>query len=113
MHSRRVVFSYLKDKETVTMLFNEIAEKIAARPGGYTRIMRTGYREGDNAETCIIELVDYNELLLDGTSGDKAKTKRVRRGSKKKSGVQASAATDTVESSSTTESEGAESKASE
>ena len=60
LNSRRVVFSYLKQKEAVTELFKEIAPKIVNRPGGYTRILRTGNRIGDNAETCIIELVDYN-----------------------------------------------------
>ncbi len=59
-HSRRVVFSYLEQKEAVTELFSEVAPKIANRPGGYTRILRTGNRLGDNAETCIIELVDFN-----------------------------------------------------
>lgn len=63
-HSRRTVFSYLQNKEAVTELFREIAVKIADRPGGYTRILRTGFRMGDNAEMCIIELVDYNENML-------------------------------------------------
>ncbi|MDW7694980.1 50S ribosomal protein L17 [Flammeovirgaceae bacterium SG7u.111] len=84
MHSRRVVFSYLNDKEAVTILFNQIAEKIADRPGGYTRIIKTGHRLGDNAETCIIELVDYNELLLQAKEEAKPKTRRSRRGGKKK-----------------------------
>ena len=56
-HSRRIVFSYLQDKESVTTLFNEVAEKVASRPGGYTRIIKTGNRLGDNADMCIIELV--------------------------------------------------------
>jgi len=63
-HSRRVVFSYLQNKETVQTLFNEVADRIADRPGGYTRIIKTGSRLGDNAEMCFIELVDYNELML-------------------------------------------------
>ena len=84
-HSRRTVFSYLKDKEAVTTLFNEVADKIAERPGGYTRIIRTGFRLGDNAETCLIELVDYNELLIKETTESKSKTRRSRRGGKKKS----------------------------
>ncbi|TXC78438.1 50S ribosomal protein L17 [Luteibaculum oceani] len=81
-HSRRTVFSYLKNKEAVTELFREIAPKIATRPGGYLRIIKTGNREGDNAEMCLIELVDYNELY----SIDKkpAGKKRSRRGSKAK-----------------------------
>ena len=83
-NSRRVVFSYLQDKESVTTLFNEVAEKVATRPGGYTRIIKTGNRLGDNADMCIIELVDYNELLLGETKDDSAKkTRRSRRGGKK------------------------------
>lgn len=62
--NRRVVFSYLQSKEAVTELFQNISEKIANRPGGYTRILRTGFRLGDAAEMCIIELVDYNENML-------------------------------------------------
>ena len=79
-HSRRTVFSYLQDKETVTMLFGEVAEKIASRPGGYTRIIKTGNRLGDNADMCIIELVDYNELMLKEAKPEKTKTRRSRRG---------------------------------
>lgn len=80
-HSRRTVFSYLQNKEAVTELFRDVAVKIADRPGGYTRILRTGFRLGDNAEMCIIELVDYNEnMLKDKTS---RKTTRTRRSSKK------------------------------
>jgi large subunit ribosomal protein L17 len=60
-HSRRVVFSYLKDKYAVTELFREVAVKVADRPGGYTRVLKTGTRLGDSAEMCIIELVDFNE----------------------------------------------------
>ena len=67
-HSRRVVFSYLKDKEAVAELFREISPKIAERPGGYTRILKTGNRIGDNADMCILELVDYNEGMLGGIS---------------------------------------------
>lgn len=80
-NSRRVVFSYLQSKEAVTELFNEIAPKIQDRPGGYTRIIKTGARLGDSAETCIIELVDYNDLLLKGSKVAEAKTtRRSRRG---------------------------------
>ncbi|MEM1405575.1 MAG: 50S ribosomal protein L17 [Bacteroidota bacterium] len=78
-HSRRVVFSYLNDKDSVKTLFDEVAGKIADRPGGYTRILKTGNRLGDNADMCIIELVDYNELLL-GDAPKKSKTRRSRRG---------------------------------
>lgn len=78
-HNRRTTFSYLKSKEAVTELFRTIAPKIADRPGGYTRIIRTGYRLGDNAEMCLIELVDFNELMLSETT-KKATTRRSRRG---------------------------------
>jgi len=85
-HSRRTVFSYLQNKDSIKVLFDEVAEKVASRPGGYTRIIRTGNRLGDNAEMCIIELVDYNELLLED-AGKKTKTRRSRRrGGKKSSG---------------------------
>ncbi len=83
-HSRRVVFSYLQDKEAVTELFREVASKIEQRPGGYTRIMKTGFRKGDNADMCLIELVDYNENLLSETKEKKAKTTRRSRGVSKK-----------------------------
>jgi len=81
-HSRRTVFSYLQNKEVVTELFREVAPKIAERNGGYTRIIRTGYRLGDNAEMCMIELVDFNEIY----TNEKAKktTRRSRRGGAKK-----------------------------
>jgi large subunit ribosomal protein L17 len=80
-HSRRTVFSYLQNKEVVTELFQNVAQKIADRPGGYTRILRTGFRLGDNAEMCIIELVDYNENMLKGKATKKAA--RTRRSAKK------------------------------
>ena len=83
-HSRRVVFSYLQDKEAVTELFREISPKINERPGGYTRILKTGNRIGDNADMCIIELVDYNEGMLGGDEATKAKATRRRRSAKKK-----------------------------
>lgn len=82
-HNRRVVFSYLQDKDTVKVLFDEVSEKITARPGGYTRIIKTGNRLGDNAEMCIMELVDFNELLLAEKEPQKVKTRRSRRGGKK------------------------------
>jgi len=82
-HSRRVVFEYLKSKTATAMLFREVAEKVADRPGGYTRILKTGNRLGDNAEMCIIELVDFNESML-AASEAKAKPSRSRRGGKKK-----------------------------
>ena len=79
-NSRRVVFSYLQNKVAVTELFQEIAKKIADRPGGYTRIIKTGNRLGDNAKTCFIELVDYNENML--KEAGKKKTTRTRRSRK-------------------------------
>jgi large subunit ribosomal protein L17 len=83
-HSRRVVFSLLKDKSATAELFREISPKIADRPGGYTRILKTGNRIGDNAEMCILELVDYNQAMLGGGEEAKAKTTRRRRSPKKK-----------------------------
>ncbi len=83
-NSRRVAFSYLQSKEATKELFDGVAEKVASRPGGYTRIIRTGYRAGDNAETCMMELVDFNELLLKDAAPAKAKSKRTRRAGKAK-----------------------------
>lgn len=74
--NRRLVFAHLQSKEAVTELFNEVAQKIADRPGGYTRILKTGNRLGDNAKTCFIELVDYNEAMLKDKGAAKAKTTR-------------------------------------
>lgn len=83
-HSRRIVFSHLQNKEAVSELFREISEKVASRPGGYTRILKLGNRQGDAAEVCYIELVDYNENMLSETSGAaKKSTRRSRRGGKK------------------------------
>jgi large subunit ribosomal protein L17 len=87
-HSRRVVFSYLQDKGAVSELFREVSPKIADRPGGYTRILKIGNRIGDNAEMCILELVDYNEAMLGGGEGAKQKGRR-RRTSKKESTAKA------------------------
>jgi large subunit ribosomal protein L17 len=78
-HSRRTVFSYLQDKESIKLLFGEVAEKVANRNGGYTRIIKLGFRRGDNAEIALIELVDYNENLLTGTEEKAGKTRRSRR----------------------------------
>jgi large subunit ribosomal protein L17 len=83
-HSRRDVFSYLQNKEAVSELFREISKKIADRPGGYTRILKTGNREGDNAEMCFIELVDYNEAMLTYKEEGKTKTTRRKRAASKK-----------------------------
>ena len=81
-HSRRTVFAYLKDKEAVTILFREISEKVANRPGGYTRIIKMENRLGDNAEMAFIELVDYNEIYGSKAATEKKATRR--RGSSKK-----------------------------
>lgn len=78
-HNRRVVFSYLENKEAITELFRNVIVKVGDRPGGYTRILRTGNRLGDNAEMCMMELVDYNENML----GAKETKKKVRRSRKK------------------------------
>ena len=75
-HSRRSVFSYLQNKNSVNELFGAISEKIATRPGGYTRIIKTGSRLGDNADMCIIELVDYNNLMLTDKPLKATKTRR-------------------------------------
>ena len=80
-HSRRVVFSYLKNKEAVTELFRTVAPKIADRPGGYTRVVKTGFRQGDGADMALIELVDFNEAAL--AAAPKAAKKTTRRSSKK------------------------------
>lgn len=80
--NRRLVFSHLQNKEAVTELFREVAQKIANRNGGYTRILKTGNRLGDNAKTCFIELVDYNEAMLKDTKAAKAKSTRRSRGKK-------------------------------
>ena len=81
-HSRRVVFSYLKNKEAVTELFRTVAPKIADRPGGYTRVLKTGFRQGDGADMALIELVDFNEAAL-ASAPKKAAKKTTRRSSKK------------------------------
>ena len=98
-HNRRIVFSYLQDKEAIKELFGAISEKIASRPGGYTRIIKLGKRVGDNAETALIELVDFNEIY-GGKAGEKAApAKRTRRagGAKKKAEGGADAAATATE----------------
>ena len=81
-HSRRVVFSYLKDKNAVSELFRVVAPKVADRPGGYTRVLHTGFRQGDAAEMALIELVDFNEAAL--ATAPKAEKKATRRSRAKK-----------------------------
>jgi len=104
MHNRRMVFADLQDKEAVKELFGQVAEKIATRPGGYTRIIKTGFRLGDAAEMCMMELVDFNELLLADSASRKAKTTRRSRSSSKKSvGSVAAPAASSMEASEATE----------
>ena len=81
-HSRRVVFSYLKNKEAVSELFRTVAPKIADRPGGYTRVLHTGFRQGDAAEMALIELVDFNEAALAAAPKEAKKTTRRSRSKK-------------------------------
>ena len=79
-HQRRVVFSYLQNKEVINELFGPVSEKVAGRPGGYTRVIKLGTRQGDNAETALIELVDFNEVYGKGKGEAKEPAKRTRRG---------------------------------
>ncbi len=98
-HQRRVVFSYLQDKEAIKELFGSVADKVAGRPGGYTRIIKLGARVGDNAETAMIELVDFNEIYGKGKGEAKAATKKTRRAgtTKKKADATTDEATATEE----------------
>jgi large subunit ribosomal protein L17 len=82
-HNRRIAFSYLQSKEGIKELFGEVVVKVGERTGGYTRIIKTGFRLGDNAEMCIIELVDFNELMLNDAKPAKKTTRRSRRSSGK------------------------------
>ena len=93
-HNRRMVFSYLHSKEAVNELFREVSQKIANRPGGYTRILKTGIRHGDNSEMCIIELVDYNENMLAAATTKKAKSTRRSRAKKAEAPVAEAPATE-------------------
>ena len=82
-HSRRVVFSYLRQKETIKELFGAVSTKVGDRPGGYTRIIKTGNRLGDNAEMCMIELVDFNDVYTNGKDKKKTKTRRRKKSTAK------------------------------
>ncbi|MBP3942012.1 50S ribosomal protein L17 [Sphingobacteriaceae bacterium WQ 2009] len=104
-HSRRTVFSYLKDKEAVTILFREISEKVATRPGGYTRIIKMENRLGDNAEMAFIELVDYNEVYTTKVEAPVKKTTR-RRAAKKTEEAPEAAENATPDAPATEEKEG-------
>lgn len=101
-HNRRVVFSYLSSKEAITELFSIIAAKVANRPGGYTRVIRTGFRKGDGAEMAMIELVDFNEIYSkvkgrrSEATAEKAKARRTRRGGKGKAAATGAAAATTA-----------------
>ncbi|MCD8044643.1 MAG: 50S ribosomal protein L17 [Tannerellaceae bacterium] len=114
-HSRRMVFSYLQDKYAVTELFTEVSQKIADRPGGYTRIIKTGNRLGDNAAMCFIELVDYNENMLKDTKKKATKTRRSRKKSTAEAApVEAAVVEETVATEApSAEAESAEEKAAE
>lgn len=81
-HSRRTVFSYLQDKDSITELFGTVAGKIATRPGGYTRVIRTGFRKGDGAEMAMIEMVDFNDIMISASQSKApaAEIKKTRRG---------------------------------
>ena len=97
-HNHRIVFSYLNDKTAVKELFTVVAPKIATRPGGYTRIIKTGNRLGDAAEMALIELVDFNEIYSNGKGAKAEKAKTTRRGRAKKSSAKAEGADTTSES---------------
>lgn len=107
-HSRRMVFRHLQNKEAVAELFREVAPKVGERPGGYTRIIKTGFRAGDSAEMCMIELVDFNEVYTtDSKDSAKKKTRRSRRGGGSKSTSESTpkqaAAAETAEEAAATE----------
>ncbi|MES2760711.1 MAG: 50S ribosomal protein L17 [Bacteroidota bacterium] len=94
-HSRRTVFSYLKSKEIVSLLFKEVSVKVAERNGGYTRIIKTGNRQGDAAEMALIELVDFNEIYSNGKTEKVEKAKTTRRSRAKKTDTKAAGTTET------------------
>jgi len=97
-HSRRIVFKYLQDKNAVAELFRDVSNKIGERPGGYTRIIKTGNRPGDAAEMCMMELVDYNDIYGTEKTVSKKAAKTTRRGRRKKSASSAAATAEAEES---------------
>ncbi|MBI1780806.1 MAG: 50S ribosomal protein L17 [Sphingobacteriales bacterium] len=107
-HQRRVVFSYLQDKEAVTELFGTVAEKVASRPGGYTRIIKLHARVGDNADLAMIELVDFNEIYGKGKGEAKAPAKKTRRAGGAKKSASAKATADKKAAEASTEEKSAE-----
>lgn len=107
-HQRRVVFSYLQDKEAIKELFGTVADKVGGRPGGYTRIIKLGARVGDNAETAMIELVDFNEIYGKGKGEVKTTTKKTRRAGGAKKTTTAKAGTEKADEATSTEEKAAE-----
>lgn len=95
-HNRRIAFSYLQNKDSIKELFGEVVVKVGDRPGGYVRIIKTDFRLGDNAEMCIVELVDYNELMLKEAKPAKKTTRRSRRSSDKSEDASVSAKSENV-----------------
>lgn len=104
-HNRRVVFSYLQNKEAVKELFGDIAKRVDTRPGGYVRIIKTGFRKGDAAETAMIEFVDFNEVYTAGSESSTGGRRRRRRGGKGGGNKAAAAATTTAAAAATQEEE--------
>ena len=94
-HNRRMVFSYLKNKYAVTELFEVVGPKVTDRPGGYTRIIKTGFRQGDSADMAMIELVDFNDIYTQGADSNKSTKKRSRRGGKKAATTETTTTTET------------------
>jgi large subunit ribosomal protein L17 len=109
-HQRRIVFSYLQDKAAITELFDQVAGKVAGRPGGYTRVIKLGTRVGDNAETAMIELVDFNEVYGKGKGEAKEGAKKTRRGGSRKKATEATKEKEEVKAEPAAEAEAAPEK---